>query len=580
MSRFLITTADESTWKFDRPITFLGDWCLVENRRHIWSTLDYVVFDPAAINDTLPEYFQATQELYELLLSDLSVALNSFHGCSHAKRYWNIIIGPWLKSFCSTLMFRWTYLTSVRPSVDTDSSTSIVDFELDGIHPRNFSEYRKYFTTVRWSQHVYSMIWNAIASEPSSSERDDAYRVGQPTPISSVPHFSNLIKTRSRQTVTVDSYLPRKSEIALRLLTGSIRLRIPRIEAPLVPIELEKRASMNLDLPVANPLHLISRHLVIDQIPSTYVEGYSSLVEATAKLKLPSTPRSVFTSNRHLYDDVFNSWVAQATENGSTYVIGQHGGYYGSSRFPSDSEIHEEQVADIHLTWGWKYSKKQLPGPCLKTVGRSYRPPSHAKHLLIVLDHMWKQPRSLFHEISECDGYLEYVARCVSSLPPSIKEDVLIRLHHAHGETGSSQVDWWHKHDPQIQVDDGLSRLDNLISKSRLVVSTSNGATFLETLNLNIPTLITWNSDYVQLRPDAIPYFQLLEDAGICYRNDRSFVDHVSKNWGEIELWWSSDVVQTARLKFCQQFSRIQPHPLLFLRRTLRTVSEEAGSSS
>ena len=44
--RYLITTADEKTWKFDRPVIFLGEWCRLYDRKHIWSGMDSVVADP------------------------------------------------------------------------------------------------------------------------------------------------------------------------------------------------------------------------------------------------------------------------------------------------------------------------------------------------------------------------------------------------------------------------------------------------------------------------------------------------------------------------------------------------------
>lgn len=544
----------------------------------MWSQLDYSVLDPSTINDSLGEYFQRTQELYELLLIDFSSALNNFHRCSHAERYWNIIIGPWLRSFCNNLMFRWVYLTSARSSFDIDSTSLTIENKLVGVHPRNFSEYRKCITNNTWSQHIYSLIWNSMEIGPDTNLQVETHLRDQFTTMPPARSFSKLPRTTSRRIVLVDPYLPRKSEIALRLLTGSSWLRLPRVDAPLAQNEPVTRATLIFDRPAVNQLHQISRDLVIDQIPSAYVEGFPLLVESTTKLKLSSSPRMIFTANRHLYDDVFNAWVAQATEHGSSYIIGQHGGYYGSSRFRSDAEIHEEQVSDTHLTWGWKDSKKQLPGPCLKTIGKKYRPSTQAKHLLIVCDHIWKHPRSLFHEISENDGYLEYVARCVTGLPSEIREDVLIRLHHAHADTGSSQIEWWKTHAPTIEVDDGLSKLQNVSRNSRLTVATSNSTTFLETLNLNIPTLITWNGSYVQLRREALPYFQKLEEAGIFHGDDQSFVDHVTKYWEDIETWWASDDVQSARLIFCNQFSRIQPHPLLYLRRTLRAVNTTKNS--
>ena len=39
-ARFLITTADERSWRTDRPVLFLGEWCKLYDRRHVWSNLD------------------------------------------------------------------------------------------------------------------------------------------------------------------------------------------------------------------------------------------------------------------------------------------------------------------------------------------------------------------------------------------------------------------------------------------------------------------------------------------------------------------------------------------------------------
>jgi hypothetical protein len=39
----LITTADERTWKFDRPVILLGECCLIYDRKHIWQGMDAIV---------------------------------------------------------------------------------------------------------------------------------------------------------------------------------------------------------------------------------------------------------------------------------------------------------------------------------------------------------------------------------------------------------------------------------------------------------------------------------------------------------------------------------------------------------
>ena len=50
--RFLITTGDEATWKFDQPVIFLGEWCRLYDRKHIWKNMDAKVANPYGLEIT------------------------------------------------------------------------------------------------------------------------------------------------------------------------------------------------------------------------------------------------------------------------------------------------------------------------------------------------------------------------------------------------------------------------------------------------------------------------------------------------------------------------------------------------
>lgn len=576
LSRYLITTEDESTWKFDRPVIFLGKWCLNEDRREVWQSLDYSIVDPKSIARVLPDLYQQTQVLHSHLSDDLAAALNSFHGLDFSHRYWRVVTGPWLRSFCDSFIFRWAYMNQAINEFNANESYSDFDDADPSNHPRNYIEYRDSQVSHKWNQYMYSKMWSLMSSPELPSppiSQESELNIPRVSPVEREDSFSN------RQVILTDTYLPRVSETMLSVLMRTRPAKGRRIAAPQRDFDPSSRTQLRFPSAPISRLHALGREMVRDQILTSYVEGFPELLDSVDLLQLPSAPELIFTSNRHLYDDVFNAWVAQAIELGSTYVIGQHGGHYGLSRFPSFSELHEEDISDGYLTWGRKESTKQISGLCLTTVGRKYRHSPKAKYLTIVLDDIWKYPRSLFFDILENSGYLEYVAKCVSGLPVTIAKDVLVRTKHARTGTGESQFDWWRRHVPEVELDDGLSKMNRLLSRSRLVVSTSNGSTFLETLNLNIPTLITWDESFVQLRQEALPHFQRLEEVGIFHRNPQSFVDHLSKNWHDVESWWSSNAVQAARKSFCDQYSKKQSHPLLYLRKSLRSAHKAKGPS-
>ena len=44
VKRLLVTTALEETWPTDgQPILFLGEWCKLFDRKHVWEKLDYTL---------------------------------------------------------------------------------------------------------------------------------------------------------------------------------------------------------------------------------------------------------------------------------------------------------------------------------------------------------------------------------------------------------------------------------------------------------------------------------------------------------------------------------------------------------
>ena len=95
------------------------------------------------------------------------------------------------------------------------------------------------------------------------------------------------------------------------------------------------------------------------------------------------------------------------------------------------------------------------------------------------------------------------------------------------------------------------------LPKCRLVIATYNSTTYLETMALNIPTIIFWNTNISNVRYDAAPYFNLLKSVGIFHDTPESAASHVALIWDDVDLWWKSLVVQNVRRKFCEQYSDI-----------------------
>ena len=145
MKRFLITTADERTWPKDRPVLFLGEWCKLYARRHIWSRMDAEVV-PYHWDDRNKFYRDHCylRDLHERMLAEVANRLNEIHEAKHSLRYWRILIGPWLGFFIQMLFDRWEM---IHEAVETHqiSATRIADNGLDRQVPNDMVDFQRHY---------------------------------------------------------------------------------------------------------------------------------------------------------------------------------------------------------------------------------------------------------------------------------------------------------------------------------------------------------------------------------------------------------------------------------------------------
>ena len=85
---FLITTADQRFWRTTESILFLGEWCKLYERRHLYEKLDTETL-PYHWDDRSRLYsdYQYLRGVYERYLDALVPKLNEVHGLDQSARF-------------------------------------------------------------------------------------------------------------------------------------------------------------------------------------------------------------------------------------------------------------------------------------------------------------------------------------------------------------------------------------------------------------------------------------------------------------------------------------------------------------
>lgn len=586
MSRFLITTADERTWPKDQPVLFLGEWCKLYARRHIWSKMDAEVV-PYHWDDRNKFYSDHCylRDLHERMLAEVANHLNEIHGAKHSLRYWRILIGPWLGFFIQMLFDRWEM---IQGAVRTHqiSGTRIADNSLVRQVPNDMVDFQRHYLGDHWNQAIYGHIldhWSDVNCERVTNHASISKTNGVSHPQDSMKQFiwrcvfgmaRKVLAThvKPNEAFFIADYLPLRKSLALQVELGQIPRMWGRVPPPTMAADTgvrDWRLSDNKNSDFENALCA----LIPLQIPTIYLEGYGHLIRQVSLLPWPHSPRFIFTSNSHEPDDVFKAWAAQKVEAGAPLVVGQHGGHYGTGRWSFEEE-HEIAISDKYLTWGWETegTPKVVPALAIKLTGCGKGEWSPRGDALLVTCSIPRYGYFSFSapEASQWLSYFNDQCRFVDALPDEIRRHFLVRLY-AH-DYGWGQVARWRERFPDLRLNDGTDAIEPLIRSSRLYISTYNATTFLETLARNIPTIMFWNPKHWELRPSAQPYFDRLQKVGIFHDTPVSAATKVTEIWDNVPGWWNKDEIQEARVHFSDRFARMPENPYCVLKEALTTV--------
>ncbi|MDQ6991482.1 MAG: LIC12162 family protein [Mariprofundaceae bacterium] len=590
--RHLITTANECSWKFDRPVLFLGEWCRLYDRKQVWEGMDGIVAEPYGLEDGQKEHDIAyIQSLSMQLLVELTDALNAVHSTSHGTRYWEIVLGHWLQRYVAVIFNRYFTLDQALNNYDVPGST-VFDSKAYSLATADSMGFIWACNDDVWNHVLYSKILNYWGN--IEVEFDDecirglhgfvlaekscfAPRAGGRQLILNAIHKITQIFSREQDAFIVNSFLPMREEIKLQLsfLQCPQLWRSPKLQV--VSPDMGKRRSFGIDTKSHQGFERFVRLLLCEVIPTCYLEGYSQMVQQMEQLSWPSKPKFIFTSNIFDTDELFKSWVGSRVEEGIPYFVGQHGNNYGTHLYFGNKLWPEFTTSDNFFTWGWTNGiSKNIPAFVYKVVGQKYQSKESEGGLLLIELH---PPYRIVPEDSDFEFgiYQEEQFRFVEALPDDITQKLTVRLHSGYREFRWFDEQRWKDRSPFTIIETGLVPIQQLIAKSRLVIYSYDSTGVIESLALNVPMMCFWHGGLDHLLPSAKPYYELLRSANILADTPEQAAEFVALHWDNINEWWESPKVQGARKTFCDQYARVEKKPIRTLRKLLINYANQGN---
>jgi putative transferase (TIGR04331 family) len=558
--RFLITTALKENWVDDQKVLFLGDWCKIYSQKASWENLDSCIV-PYVWDDRMKYYsdYQYLNGLYEMILPILSNKLNSIHNTEYDIRYWRIIIGPWLNIFIQIVFERWGQIKKAEETFRI--SGTFITNPMDARYiPVDMNDFANFFISDSWNHFIYSYIIKGFTGikftekESISDNRKIILRKRN----SFIKTLRDLLLSkfnRNKDTVIVGVSFNKKDYIKLLFRYGYFGQNLEDCNTSREFKLDHQLRNWHLDSKPNNQFESFLYSLIPKQIPLSYLEGYQEMRTLSKKIGLPKSPSKIITSNVY-YHETFKFWIAEKTTKGSKLLVMQHGGTYGSAKWFTN-ETHEISIADQFLSWGWRDKKaaKIVPSEMFKKNPFIGRDSFRQNNLLLVIGGLPRYSYKLSSETVSSQWLTYFKEQCtfINHLPQNIQSVLKVRLYPT--DFGWNEQQRFTDNFPNVEFPLNTIPISTLSVECRIIVSTYNSTTFLETLVKNIPTVVFWNPVFWELRHEAMPYFSLIKEAGIFHESPESAANHIQRVWDNIESWWLSEDVQKAKKIFIDRFA-------------------------
>lgn len=588
----LVTTELENTWPAGGKVLFLGEWCRLHDRRHRWQDLDAEVLD-YHWNDRkkLRKDFERIQGLNRTLLLELVPALNRLHGMDCALDYWRLLLGYWLNIYTTVLFDRWALIENAV-ALGQPLRSFVIDTPPSRLAAHDTADFVRLATEdPSWNHALFALLLSRKSAveliRAESMSDGEAVGADQRQAMPSGKMLMDIAKKmaglslylkRADRFVVAASHLPITEAWLLEIRLGQfpgIYWHVPdtppcMFDATRRNWKLEGAASSMAEF------DMLVRELLPLFMPRVFVEGFGKLRHLVDTLPWPVSPQVIWTSNYHFAHDVFKLWAAEKHRKGTRLVWAEHGGL-GTCAF-NGAHSYELAVADRYLSTGWHSAEhpQVVPIGNFRQLNRRRRYKTDGRVLLVcgIMPRYAFDVRSMMLS-SQVGEYFEEQFRFVGALPERLRPGLLVRLHSL--DYGWRQQERWQKRHPEIALDEGQASFWKVAKTCRLLISTYNSTTYIDSFTLNVPTVLYWNPERWEVKDEALPLFAELARVGIFHETPESAAAHVAAIWNDVEEWWRRPDVQEARMLFCRQYAASPSNSIERIESILR---EEAAIGS
>lgn len=501
------------------------------------------------------------REYIAQVLQDLTIELNQYHGRQWTESQYKRLLGNWLLDFVHASYARWIEIEAA----DLDVLAKNLSIDAQFVPPVTLSEGLISAVTAPYQKKLFQQIYSL--------------RTGGMVE----PKLPNLItsKTKLKRSTTFSGFIKKAFFGLLNLVNRNNKVCVmvqPGFKTEkknkefIILLKLsDKFAFDDFDYKYSFQGHfdnkwrtrgyseITNKQLEFKKIisilarlhiPAEFLE-IAPTIENSINKKLDKVPVIYFTSMSHASNIFFKHFIAK--ENTRVKLAVQKHGAGGEIKKVNPSNDYENSIADFYFHFG-----SYLPGEKAIYSSPYFNIPNNEKQEREgILLTMLANPKYLYRFLNNPVG-----SRFARNLDDSINflreldfgDKAFVRF-------PNKDYDW---NVEQIFSESGLKfstspsaiNFRKEICKYKLNVFNYLGTTWTESMALDLPTVVFFDSEVYSFKEEFLPLISSLERVGILFNSSDKAAIHVKEVYESVDEWWAREDVQDARNEFLEKFCK------------------------
>jgi putative transferase (TIGR04331 family) len=552
-----------------KNITLLGYWCCAYDNRFQKNKLK-ILKHPWDNFNKLKEDYVLIESYYKIYLEKLLNILNQEHNNIYSRKFWEILIGPWLFAFITIFYEKWLLIDKIKNERYIIECYNHLD---NNPIVKNHLGFKRKTLDDEWHYNLFLRILkkrnlkkiffkNVNYKNKKKQENIKDKLILREVIIFLIIKFFGFFKKR-QNVVIFDTYLGPLKNLILSIKNFNFIPQFYNIKYDTNKYNFKKRSFLfkkNNNFSSSFQKFLMEEILV--NLPLDFLENFNNVKKIVNNSNLPLNPKVIFTTNGIYFDSIKTRYIAECVETGSKLILAQHGGVYGHLNF-NFLEDFEIRVSDCYLSWGWKKNnfkvkKIGIIKNCSSILRKKNKNFINNTRCLFIVQDLRRHINNLTSLTCSKDFYEYYFKFCpefISSLKINIQNHLTARF--------LSNISQWNAHTffkkkfSNIKITLGQEETyPDAINNARLVICTYLSTSFLECMMSNVPTILVLRSDKNVFNLTTQKILSKLKKNNIYFDNYLNAAKFINENWDCIDNWWETKNIQNARKAFVKNFCK------------------------